>query len=570
MHRFIALFISQLLIIQLSGQSSFSFYPPLDIPMILSGNFGEIRADHFHSGIDIKTQGTIGHPVHAIEEGYVSRIKVQANGYGKSIYIDHPGGYTSVYGHLDRYREDIAEFVKGIQYKRHSHQVDLYLEPGQFTIEKGALIAFSGNTGGSSGPHLHFEIRTSGNQHPTNVLKYGFAIADQVPPRFHSISITPEGAESHVNGNAEQLSFSVVRDNGMYTVPYGTTIRAFGRLGIGAEVFDYLNGASNRCGVYRLEMFIDGEQVYSHVMDEFSFSETRYVNAHMEYGELIRSNKKMHRLYRLPNDRLRIYGEMKEDGWVRVDHHETKQVRVVAEDVAGNSSILEFQVIGDSTVQRKKTATSDNTQTMQWNRSNRYVEDELTVEVPANALYRDIQFSVSKSPGTGEMRSDLYHIHSPDEPVHLPYSLSIRYTLQNPELKDKLLLVTLDEDGKLEEAGGEYKEGAVISNPRNFGPFAVASDTVRPEIIPLGKFDQGKISGATQLRFTVRDNLSGIEDYDGYIDNHWVLFEYDPKNDLLTYTFDPERIQQDTLHELELYVTDAKGNINLYHTTFTW
>ena len=127
MHRFIALFISQLLIIQLSGQSSFSFYPPLDIPMILSGNFGEIRADHFHSGIDIKTQGTIGHPVHAIEEGYVSRIKVQANGYGKSIYIDHPGGYTSLYGHLDRYREDIAEFVKGIQYKRHSHKVDLYL-----------------------------------------------------------------------------------------------------------------------------------------------------------------------------------------------------------------------------------------------------------------------------------------------------------------------------------------------------------------------------------------------------------------------------------------------------------
>jgi hypothetical protein len=538
--------------------------------MILSGNFGEIRSDHFHSGIDIKTRGTIGHPVRSIEEGYVSRIKVQSNGYGKSIYIDHPGGYTSVYGHLDRYREDIADYVKEMQYKRRTHVLDLYLEPGQFRIEKGALIAYSGNTGGSSGPHLHFEIRTSGNQHPTNVLKYGFDIADQVSPRFHSISVTPSGNESHLNGKTTIITFPVVRDNGVYKIPYGTTLRANGTLGIGVEVFDYLNHASNRCGVYTLEMRIDGQKFYSHTMDEFSFSETRFINAHIEYGEMVRSNKKIHRLYRLPNDRLRIYRDLKGDGWITVNHNETKKIQVIASDVAGNSATLEFEIRGDSSIPRENVELREVDQIMHWDEPNRFHNDDLVVSLPANALYEDIRFSTAKSPGTEEMLSDLYQIHHKDTPVHLPYTLSIRYPMQDEAIKNKLLLVTLNEDQELEEAGGIYENGAVISTLRSFGQFAVAIDTVVPEIIPNGTIALGHLTGVSKIAFTIRDNLSGIEDYNGYIDNRWALFEYDPKNELLTYTFDPKRITADTLHELELYVTDAKGNVNLYHTTFTW
>ena len=169
------------------------FHPPLKIPMYLSGNFGEIRSDHFHSGIDIKTQGAIGQQVFSVEQGYVSRIKVQANGYGKSIYISHPNGYTSRYGHLDRYRDDIADYVNRMQYKSKSHAVDLYLDRETFPLEKGEFIAYSGNTGSSSGPHLHFEIRTSSNQHPTNVLKYNFDIKDRVSSKVpFSFSLSHE------------------------------------------------------------------------------------------------------------------------------------------------------------------------------------------------------------------------------------------------------------------------------------------------------------------------------------------------------------------------------------------
>ena len=570
MHRTIAFLLLQILVYQLSGQNSFSFHPPLDIPMVLSGNFGELRADHFHSGIDIKTNGTTGHPVYSIEEGYVSRIKVQANGYGKSIYIDHPGGYTSLYGHLDSYRDDIATFVRKMQYRHRSHAIDLYLEPGQFKIGKGDIIAYSGNTGGSSGPHLHFEIRTSGNQHPTNVLKYGFDIADHVAPRFYSLWLYPGGEASQVNRAADKQRFPVVRDNGVYKVPYGTRLRAGGKLGVGVEVFDYLSGAGNRCGVYILEMSVDGRKVYSHTMDEFDFSDTRYVNAHVDYEELISSDKKVHRLYRLPNDRLKIYGELVDNGWITVGENKKYQVRITAVDVAGNSSSLEFEITGDTATREVLPAVPDQATPMRWNEKNSFQSDEIKVDIPANALYQDIQFTCDKLPGEPGMLSDLYRIHSPGTPVHLPYTVSINYELQDPRLKEKLLLVTFNEDHDLVGAGGDYRDGAVVADLRNFGLFAVAADTTRPEIILQSGIDQADLSGTKEIRFTIRDNLSDIEDYQGYLDNQWALFEYDPKNDLLTYTFDKDRIQSGTLHDLELYVSDGKGNVNLYHTTFTW
>ncbi len=570
MYKLIAIFLLQPLIIQSYAQADLSFRAPLDIPMVLSGNFGEIRADHFHSGIDIKTNGSTGYRVYSIDDGYVSRIKVQANGYGKSIYIDHPGGYTSVYGHLDRYRDDIASYVRNLQYNRRTHTLDLYLDPGEFSIAKGDLIAFSGNTGGSSGPHLHFEVRTSGNQHPTNVLKYGFDIADRVAPRFHSFSLTPEGDNSHVNGKAGKHAFQVVKDQGMYTVPYGTIIRAAGKLGVSVEVFDYLNGAPNRCGVYKLKMELDGKEVFSFSVDEFSFSETRYVNAHIEYGDLVNSNKRIHRLHRLPNDRLRIYDKLEEDGWVTLKDNKKHLVNVIAEDVAGNSATLQFEITGDTASRSNRAVIPDNGTMMHWNEPNIFSTGEVEVKLPGRALYDDIRFRYGKSPGTEGMLSDLYQIHLRETPVHLPYDLSIRFSPSDPRLKEKLLLITYDEEGELEEAGGEYKDGAVVASLRSFGPFAIAADTTRPEIIPLGRISTGDISGDTEIRFTIMDDLSGIEDYEGFIDNHWALFEYDPKNDLLTYTIDPERIKSGIIHELELYITDAKGNVNLYHQTFKW
>lgn len=569
MNRAISLILLQFLMIYGSGQAGATFEPPVQIPMYLSGNFGEIRSDHFHSGIDIKTQGTIGHHVSSVEKGYISRIKVQANGYGKSIYISHPNGYTSVYGHLDRYRDDIAAYVRRMQYKQQSHTVDLYPGKETFALEKGEFIAFSGNSGSSSGPHLHFEIRSSANQHPTNVLSYNFQIKDQVAPRFHSIYLYPMDKECKINGKKERFSSKIVRDKGIYTIPYGTTIEASGVLGISVEVFDYLDGASNRCGVHTLEMYVDNKLSYSHVMDEFSFSETRYINAHIDYEERIKSGKKAHRLHRLPNDRLRIYEQSLGNKPLLVDESRSYSIRIIATDVAGNSSTLEFSLKGgDLSSQSSLTEKGDFT-SMKYKELNSFQEGPVQLEIPANALYQDLDFSFQSSPQADGSLTPFYQVADRKVPVHKAYTLSIKSPDNVGSLNRKLLLISYNDKREIVSAGGAYQDGYVVAKLRNFGEFAVGLDTIAPRITPQGKAG-GDYSGKKALRFIIEDELSGIAKYEGYIDNQWALFEYDPKNRLLYYSFDEQHISKDSEHELELYVSDEKGNVNLLHTTFNW
>ena len=569
MRRLILFTLIQLFIVQLSGQNSYSFHPPVKIPMYLSGNFGEIRSDHFHSGIDIKTQGTVGHHVFSVEKGYVSRIKVQANGYGKSIYVTHPNGYTSVYGHLDRYRDDIAEYVKKVQYKRESHSVDLYLEPGVFQLEQGEFLAYSGNTGGSSGPHLHFEIRTASNQHPTNVLKYNFDIKDLRAPKFHSLFIYPLDQHGQINGTREKFSSSLVIDNGIYTIPWTTKVSASGRLGISVEVFDYLNGASNRCGVYSLEFYIDDRLVYRHLMDEFAFSETRYINAHIDYEERTRNSTKAHRLHRLPNDRLRIYDVLENSGELLINEERSYKMIIVAKDVAGNQSKLEFSISGNIKQLPEYQAPGPH-MIMKYNESNTFDQDPVSVSIPKNALYEDMKFIFEEAPPSHGSLTDFYHIGNEEIPVHLPYILSIKTEVTNPDLQNKLLIVNLNDENELSSAGGEFNDGKVTARLRSFGKYAIGIDTIAPEIKPIEGEMNGNRTGRESIKFIITDELSDIDKYEGYIDNQWVLFEYDLKNDLLVYDFDIERIKINTEHELELYVTDSKGNASLYHTKFTW
>jgi len=570
--RTIVLILLQFIVSYSIGQDGGSFYPPVKIPIYLSGNFGEIRSDHFHSGIDIKTQGTTGHPVYSIDDGYISRIKVQANGYGKSIYITHPNGYTSVYGHLDRYRDDIAAYVTNIQYKKQSHEVDLYLNQETFLLKRGELIAYSGNSGSSSGPHLHFEIRSTASQHPTNVLSYGFDIKDQIPPKFQSLHLYPLDNRSQVNGKSKKLSSQLVKENGIYTVPYGTKMSGSGTLGISIEVFDYLNGSSNRCGICTLEMYVDNKLTYSHMMDEFSFSETRYVNAHIDYEERVTSGIKAHRLYRLPNDRLSIYNKSVDNQPLKLNESRDYLIRIVASDVAGNSSELKFTLKGNEERVAEVNPGLENIDfiKMKYNQVNSFEEGPVRVEIPANALYQDMDFTFNIASPADGLLSPVYHIAGKEVPVHLPYSLSIKCPDIAPTLRNKLLIVSFNDEKEIVAAGGDYKKGAVVAQLRNFGEFAIALDTIAPEIIPAKNSSGADLTSSKALRFTIIDNLSGIAKYEGYIDNKWALFEYDPKNNQLLYTFDETRIAKGGEHELELYVIDVKGNANLLHKTFTW
>jgi hypothetical protein len=496
---------------------------------------------------------------------------VQANGYGKSIYLAHPEGHTSVYGHLNRYREDLEAYVEKIQYSRQSHQLDLYLKPGDFPLEKGEMIAYSGNSGGSMGPHLHFEIRNSANQHPTNVLQYEFEIKDEIAPRFKQLIIYPLGEGALVNGSQKKQSFDLVIDQGVYTIPWGTKLEVSGVIGIGVEVYDYLDGASNRCGIYSLEGYLDEGLFYLHKMEEFSFSETRYVNAHIDYGEKINSGRKVQRLYRLPNDKLRIYRQLENNGVLVLTEAGIRSIKVLASDVAGNQSQMFFKL----KVNEFQEASSDKQENisalMKYDELSLFEKEGVKIEVPSNALFENLNFTYAETPPSNGFLSVNYQVHSEQTPLFKPFTLSVTAPDVTPELRDKLIFVTYDsEEEKVISAGGAYSKGRVVASLRHFGEYAISMDTIAPEIIPLKETALRDQSGRKSLRFFIRDELSGIEKYEGFIDNRWVLFEYDPKNDLLSYTFDKERISSNSEHELELYISDSQGNVNLYHSTFTW
>lgn len=574
MTRFLLFAAVYLVTFNVYGQQQPDFRPPMDIPLVLSGNFGELRSNHFHSGIDFKTQGVTGHKIFAIGSGYVSRIKVQTGGYGKALYIAHPGGYTSVYGHLEDYNGTIGNYVRDIQYQRQSHGFDLYLQPSEIEVSKGDVIAYSGNTGSSSGPHLHFEIRRTSDQHPLNGLFFNFPIEDDLPPRIVKAAIYPLDGSSHVDNASEPL-YLFTRESGNVTRLAGDNpIRVHGQIGFGVEVYDYLNGASNRCGVFSLDLEIDGKQVFYSEMNEFSFAESRFINAHIDYALKHERNRNVQRLFKLPYNELSIYKFTDNDGAVLITDTLVHDVRITATDSYGNSSSLAFQVKGNGAPAGNNAITpgdpglSSDGYVLPYNEESVYADQNIELRFPAYCFYENIAFKFDRFDGPEALYSDIYQVHDQTVPVHRAFEISLipdRLPVRNPE---KLCLVTSEEDGSYEFAGGDFTDGKVTGQLRSFGKYAIGIDTIPPEITPLDLFAGKDITEQPGIRFRILDDLSGIDSYNGYINGQWVLFEYDPKNNLLFHEFDDRVPFSEKINELEIELKDAKGNTTNYHTTF--
>ncbi|UCH15351.1 MAG: M23 family metallopeptidase, partial [Bacteroidales bacterium] len=546
------------------------FHMPLNIPLLLSGNFGEVRPTHLHTGIDIKTQQETGKNVHAVYNGYISRIKVQSGAYGKSIYLTHPNGYVSVYGHLSQFMPEIENLIKEYQYKKKSYEVDYYPDAGLYGVEKGQVIALSGNTGRSSGPHLHFEIRRARNQNPLNVLKYNFNIKDNIKPVIYSISIYPADNLSLINNENEKLIIPVTGANGHYKITEKDSIKVNGNIGFGIETFDYLDGSHNRCGVYSIELFINDSLVYSHKIDELSFNELRYVNSHTDYEEKKKNKKIIHKLFLEPNNKLSIYRNMVNNGICKFEDSNSAEIRIIVRDAYKNVSQLSFTVKSERKKYPVATIEYDTNyiKTFFYNRPNKYETGELKISVPEDALYDNIGFRYAKIAGNDTGFSDIHCIHDEYTALHKYYTLSIRTKNLPDTLRDKALITYIDEDTVLVSEGGAWENGFVTTTTRAFGKFIVSIDTAAPTIDPVNFNNNGKYSGNGILRFKIEDDLSGIKSYNGYVDSEWALFEYDAKSNTLSYRFDKDRVVTNTIHKLEIYVSDHKNNTGTYKGTF--
>lgn len=269
------------------------YHPPVDIPIQLSGTFAELRGTHFHAGIDIRTQGKQGLPLRAIADGYVSRIKIQQGGYGKALYINHPNGVTSVYAHLQRYSPDIIPHVRKKQYSRKSYTIEFYPEPDQIPIKKGALIGFSGNTGSSFGPHLHFELRTSANQIPFNPLLANNNIADTHKPIIVQLIGYP--IDGVINKSEEQIQLAIIQKNDSVYVT--DTIKAIGTIGFGVEHFDRQNESFFKNGAFKIDATINSTPRFEIQFDTLSFDDTSEMHKLIDYPLYIDTKKKVMQLF---------------------------------------------------------------------------------------------------------------------------------------------------------------------------------------------------------------------------------------------------------------------------------
>ncbi|MBN2273822.1 MAG: M23 family metallopeptidase [Bacteroidales bacterium] len=543
-----------------------TFVPPVDVPLYLTSNYGEIREAHFHSGIDFLAE--TGSKVYAIKEGYVSRIAVTLNGYGKAVYIAHPNGYTSVYGHLSEFMPEIEKYVKDQQYQRRKYVINLYPEADKFPVLQGQIIAFSGNTGYSFGPHLHFEIRDSRGAIPLNVLTFDFPVADSRTPRITCLGIYPINPHAQVDGTPNKVIIPLKNNNGnKYSIP--GPVKVWGDIGFGIETYDYLDGRENMCSPFSVSLVVDDKLKNSFELDRISFGKSSYVNSHIDYAEKVSNGRKIQKLFVDPNNKLDIYKGMINNGICTFTDSLEHKVSVQVKDVAGNQASLDFHVISSFDEKIPSDAVHPHyADSFYYNTVNVYETEQVKIALPNGALFTHIDFRYKAEKAADTLFSALHHVHEESTPVHGTYMISIKPVNLPQALSSKAIIVMIDNKDKISSTGGHYKNGYVTSRAGSFGRFAIFVDTMPPEINPVSFVSKKKYTTHQIISFRIKDDLSGIGTYNGFIDGKWALFEFDAKNDLLFYRPDASRLQQNKEHTLELIITDRKDNIRKFKGRF--
>lgn len=547
------------------------FIAPLKIPQLLSANFGELRIDHFHSGLDIKTQGVTGKEVVASADGFIYRISVTPGGFGNALYIRHSSGYSTVYGHLERFAPEIEKFVKAQQYEKESFPITLFPAREQFLVKQGDLIAYSGNSGGSGGPHLHFEIRKSDTEKPINPLLFDLGMVDNIRPVIEKLVVYPINSHTLINKQNTAKRINVSGSRGIYYIPKENEISISGLAGFGIKAHDMLNDSPNKCAVYSIELFIDSTSIFKYTMDGFNFDESRYVNSHIDYETYMKENTYIERTFVLPDDKLSVYKNVINRGLFNFSDEKSHRAEIIVIDASNNKSVLTFQIKARSEKQQPVAAIKDkNTILMPYNITNKFSSENISISIPAGALYDTLNFRYKKETGTRDMLSDLHYIQDKFTPVHKAYALSIKPIIIPTGKESKMLIVQLGDDQKKSSLNSVWSDGYLSTEVLSFGRFFIGIDTVAPLISANGLVAGVNLTGKKEIRIKITDELSGIKSYEASIDGNWSLFEYDQKNDLLIYKFDEKRINKGSKHNLSLRVTDNKYNSSIYKCNFTW
>lgn len=538
------------------------FRNPLNIAMDASGTFGELRSTHFHAGDDYRTQQRIGLPLHAAAEGHVSRVRVQIGGGGNSVYIDHPNGYTTVYLHMDKFNDALTNIIRAEQYKQQRFDVDVTVDSGVVKLTKGQYIGNAGNTGASGGPHLHFEIRDTKTQHPLNPQLFGLRFNDRFLPTINNIMVydlNDDLFNEHTPRRAMQVK--AIR-NGVYTLAQNTPINVNGKFGLGINSIDRHRAGGFRNGVYSIELFIGGEAVSTVVFEELDFNTSRGIHAYIDYPYWRKTKAKVQKSFKDPGNPIKIFKVLKNEGVLSLPDDKVYDAKYVVKDIAGNCSELNFKIQNGAAAQRTPQK-RQGTQLFKYDTENTFENKDVQINMPKGVLYSDLDFTYNAAPQPAGGYSVIHRVHNNLIPLFSTYNLRIKPTNLPAHLESKALLASVENGSE----GGKFEDGWVTVNTRNLGSFYVAVDTVAPTIAPRNLSNGKNVSTQAKIDFTIRDNFSGIQSFNGYIDGKWVLMEYDPKNRHLWHTFDA--VLPKGQHTFRLIVTDWKDNEQVFEAKFT-
>jgi len=534
------------------------FINPLEIPLVLSGTFGELRTNHFHAGLDIKTQKQEGLNVIASAEGYISRINVSLWGYGNALYITHPNGYTTVYGHLKKFSPKIEQFVKKHQYEKESFTIRLYPKSNELKITKGEIIAWSGNSGSSGGPHLHYEIRDV-KSNILNPMLFGIKVPDHKKPTIQSAFTYTKNDTSQVNQSNKNVQLVLNRQyNGDFLA---NTIYAFGEIGIGINAYDRLDGALNHNGLYDLDMQVNGKKIFQFRVDKFSFSESRYINSYIDYERLIKLKQRVQKCFvNHESNNLSLYKSLANNGFFTIKDSLDYKVTIIAKDFEGNQTKLIIPIKGkkDSISIFKKIIKTP--YYFRADQLNRISDSIVQVNFPKNIFYEDFYFDYSYKDG-------IVKLHNNTVPVHNYFRLSFDISKYSENELKQMYIAKKNRYGKLNYVNTKHKDNTLYTSSKSLGEFTLLVDKNNPSIKPFGFKPNQWLTKYDRLKVKIHDKGSGIKSFRGEIDGRWILMNFNPKKGILTYNFKDLEFEG-TTHFLKVIVTDNVNNSTTFTTTF--
>ena len=533
------------------------FSPPLDIPMQLSGNFGELRPNHFHAGFDYKTQQREGLKVYASAEGYVSRIKISTFGNGKTIYITHPNGYTSVYAHLQKAVGRIQDFITATHYKEQAFEIEMYLKPGEIPIKKGDWIAISGNTGASEGPHLHFEIRDSKTEFIINPMLFGFdsGCRDTKKPTISGLYVYPLFSSTVNKSNRPiVLNYSLQKD-GTYL---SDKVLANGPIGFGITADDYDDVSFNKNGVYSVNSFLNGQLKFGYQFDTHSFDDMRYVNALIDYSKYKKTGQRVQKLFMKNKYGLTFITSDATKGQVIPTPNLDNVYRIEVADFFGNKTQITVPIQFDTTTAIIPQEPTVSSYFIKSTVDAVFEKENASVFFPAGTFYDDFELNF-------DVKNGILFLHDDSVPAHSNFTISLTDSTLSKELLEKTFIARID--GDQINYNTTYRKDSVFSTKvKTLGKYKLVTDTLAPKVT-IAKPMEGKWVNQDAIQIQISDSGSGIKTYNGFLNDRWVLFEYDNKTKTITHYFADDFLLNGA-NELKVIVTDAMGNSTTFETHF--